>query len=123
MCLFPFQLPQCLCIHIQRSDWMESGQLTKRQDLVKFQEELNVSNFVYTNRLTKNWKPIIYRLRAVIEHLGAVDSGHFVTFRQNSINGLIKWFYTSDAYVRKTCVEEVLRSSPYMLFYERINVG
>ena len=98
---------------------MPSGHLTKRQDLIRFQEELNVGPFVYTNRLTENWKPVMYRLRAVVEHLGTVDSGHFITFRQNSMNGRVKWFYTSDTYVRAANSQEVLKSSPYMLFYER----
>jgi uncharacterized UBP type Zn finger protein len=93
--------------------------LTKRQDLVKFSEELNVGNFVYTNRLSGNFKPVPYRLRAVVEHLGMADSGHFVTFRRNVVDGRTKWFYTSDSYIRTATLEEVLKSSPYMLFYER----
>nr|CAH0109148.1 unnamed protein product [Daphnia galeata] len=113
------KLPQCLCLHIQRCDWTNGGQLTKRQDLVKFSEELNVGNFVYTNRLSGNFKPVPYRLRAVVEHLGMADSGHFVTFRRNVVDGRTKWFYTSDSYIRTATLEEVLKSSPYMLFYER----
>ncbi|EFX86965.1 hypothetical protein DAPPUDRAFT_307077 [Daphnia pulex] len=113
------KLPQCLCLHIQRCDWTNAGQLTKRQDLVKFSEELNVGNVVYTNRLSGNLKPVTYRLRAVVEHLGMADSGHFVTFRRNAVDGRAKWFYTSDTYIRTATLEEVLKSSPYMLFYER----
>lgn len=95
------------------------GQLTKRQDLVRFTEELNVSNFVYNNRLAGSFKPVNYRLRAVVEHLGMADSGHFVTFRRNAVEGRVKWFYTSDTYIRGASLEEVLKCSPYMLFYER----
>jgi len=113
------KIPQCLCLHIQRSEWLKSGHLTKRQDFIRFQEELNVSNLVYTNRLTENWKPVVYHLRAVVEHLGTVHSGHFVTFRQHFLESRVKWFYTSDTFVRATTIQEVLKSSPYMLFYER----
>lgn len=113
------KIPQCLCLHIQRSEWSNSGNLTKRQDFVRFQEELNVSNLVYTNRLTENWKPVVYHLRAVVEHLGTAHSGHFVTFRQHSMEGRVKWFYTSDTFVRAATIKEVMKSSPYMLFYER----
>ena len=52
-CYQTFQSPRCLCVHIQRSHWTDTGRLVKRQDLVKFQEEFNVSSFVYTNRLTE----------------------------------------------------------------------
>ncbi|KAK4011681.1 Ubiquitin carboxyl-terminal hydrolase 30 [Daphnia magna] len=113
------KLPQCLCLHIQRCDWTNAGQLTKRQDLVRFSEELNVGNFVYTNRLSGNFKPVTYRLRAVVEHLGMADSGHFVTFRRNIVDGRTRWFYTSDTFTRTATFDEVLKSSPYMLFYER----
>ncbi|XP_057380249.1 ubiquitin carboxyl-terminal hydrolase 30 homolog [Daphnia carinata] len=113
------KLPQCLCLHIQRCDWTITGQLTKRQDLVKFNEELNVGKFVYTNRISGNFKPVTYRLRAVVEHLGMADSGHFVTFRRNIVDGRTRWFYTSDTFTRTATFDEVLKSSPYMLFYER----
>lgn len=86
---------------------------------MKFGEELDVSQYVYTRRLTGNYSAINYRLRAVVEHLGVADSGHFVTFRQNALDGRVKWFYTSDALVRSASINEVLKSSPYMLFYER----
>ena len=95
------------------------GQLVKRQDIVKFQEELNVCRYTYNNRLANNWKPIIYQLRAVVVHLGAVDSGHFVTYRMNSDTKSYKWVYTSDSFVRSAKIDEVLNSCPYMLFYER----
>ena len=111
-------MPQCLCLHIQRCNWSELGQFLKRQDLVRFAEELNVSPFVYTHRLAGNFtKPVNYKLRAVVEHLGVADSGHFVTFRRGQ--DLTKWFYTSDTLVRSTTFEDVLKSCPYMLFYER----
>ena len=108
-----------MCLHIQRSHWTEIGQLVKRQDIVKFQEELNVCRYTYNNRLANNWKPIIYQLRAVVVHLGAVDSGHFVTYRMNSDTKSYKWVYTSDSFVRSAKIDEVLNSCPYMLFYER----
>lgn len=111
--------PRCLCVHIQRSHWTDTGRLVKRQDLVKFQEEFNVSSFVYTNRLTENWKPIMYRLRGVVVHLGSVDSGHFITYRKSCDPDSVEWFYTSDTYIRSAKIDEVLNNSPYMLFYER----
>ena len=67
-----------------------------------------------------------YSLRAVVVHLGAIDSGHYVTYRRepeslcpNETSSKPKWFYTSDSVVREVTIEEVLNTNPYMLFYER----
>ena len=87
--------------------------------MVKFDCQLNVSNYTYNNRLAAHWKPKMYNLRAVIVHMGAVDSGHFVTYRQHLDSTNVKWFFTSDSFVRAASLEEVLGSCPYMLFYEK----
>merc|ERR1712150_331920 len=67
-----------------------------------------------------------YSLRAVVVHLGAIDSGHYVTYRREA--GITysaeesrkpKWFYTSDSVVRQVTLEDVLNTNPYMLFYEK----
>ena len=70
-----------------------------------------------------------YNLRAVVVHIGAIDSGHYVTYRReadisNSSNDSVKqrWFYTSDSVVREVTLDEVLNTNPYMLFYERNNL-
>lgn len=60
-----------------------------------------------------------YRLCAVIEHRGPVDSGHFVCFRRGKKAD--QWLYTSDIIVESVSLMQVLLSSPYLLFYERIN--
>ena len=70
-----------------------------------------------------------YSLRAVVVHLGAIDSGHYVTYRREPETLLIpseanqnskhRWFYTSDSVIREVSIDEVLNTNPYMLFYER----
>ncbi|XP_029675319.1 ubiquitin carboxyl-terminal hydrolase 30 homolog [Formica exsecta] len=60
-----------------------------------------------------------YRLCAVIEHRGPVDSGHFVCFRRG--NKTDQWLYTSDIIVESVSLTQVLLASPYLLFYERIS--
>ena len=70
-------------------------------------------------------------MRAVVVHMGGIDSGHFVTYRREPACPLADldqaaskrkaWFYTSDSVVREVSVEEVLKSNPYMLFYEKIH--
>ncbi|GAB1608180.1 ubiquitin carboxyl-terminal hydrolase 30-like [Argonauta hians] len=66
-----------------------------------------------------------YRLIAVIEHIGDVVSGHFVSYRRcpTSKSGekhSDKWLFTSDALVRKVSLAQVLNSEAYMLFYEKV---
>ena len=66
-----------------------------------------------------------YRLMAVVEHIGDVFSGHFVTYRRSPYiksgeKFSSRWLYTSDIAVREVALEEVLRAEAYMLFYERI---
>ena len=67
-----------------------------------------------------------YNLKAVVVHLGAIDSGHYVTYRRESEmidtpneETKPRWFYTSDSVVREVTIEEVLNTNPYMLFYEK----
>jgi len=73
-----------------------------------------------------------YALRAVVVHLGGIDSGHYVTYRREPVCPVTssmtsserqprRWFYTSDALVKEVSVEDVLKTNPYMLFYEKIH--
>lgn len=72
-------------------------------------------------------KGAVYKLRAVIEHRGTVDSGHFVTYRRaplapnehQSHFSESRWYFTSDDIVKKTNLNEVISSSAYLLFYEK----
>lgn len=66
-----------------------------------------------------------YRLTAVIEHIGDMFSGHFITYRRSPYvkageTFSSRWLYTSDECVREVFLDEVLRAEAYMLFYERI---
>ena len=69
-----------------------------------------------------------YQLRAVVVHIGAIDSGHYVTYRREPDNSLEtsedqvkpRWFYTSDSLVREVTLDDVLGTNPYMLFYEKL---
>ena len=61
----------------------------------------------------------LYRLKAVIVHIGEVWSGHFVTFRR-AINTEDAWVYVSDEYTKLASKQTVLANTAYLLFYERI---
>ncbi|XP_023218741.1 ubiquitin carboxyl-terminal hydrolase 30-like, partial [Centruroides sculpturatus] len=80
-------------------------------------ESLSISS---DGRKTLGGQNYLYLLKAVIVHLGNVFSGHFIAYRRSSINRQ-RWFYMSDTMVREVQISEVLQSSAYMLFYERIS--
>jgi hypothetical protein len=42
------QLPQCLCIHIQRTQWIDHSMPVKRYEHVAFQESLRMDDYVYS---------------------------------------------------------------------------
>ncbi|KFO08083.1 Ubiquitin carboxyl-terminal hydrolase 30, partial [Balearica regulorum gibbericeps] len=69
----------------------------------------------------------LYHLMAVVVHHGDMHSGHFVTYRRsppspkNPLSVSSQWLWISDDTVRKASWQEVLSSSAYLLFYERVH--
>ena len=107
----------------------------KRNDFVDFPDKLDMSKYVYTNRIVKERKGpskeetpkstdlmLPYQLCAVISHLGAADSGHYVTYRKGPLGsrGKEKWFYVSDEHVEAASETQVHQTHAFLLFYERI---
>lgn len=68
----------------------------------------------------------LFRLMAVVVHHGDMHSGHFVTYRRsppsakNPLSTSSQWLWVSDDTVRRASLQEVLSSSAYLLFYERV---
>eukprot|EP00074_Homo_sapiens_P108434 XP_024304995.1 ubiquitin carboxyl-terminal hydrolase 30 isoform X3 [Homo sapiens] len=191
--LFHPQLPQCLCIHLQRLSWSSHGTPLKRHEHVQFNEFLMMDIYKYhllghkpsqhNPKLNKNPGPTLelqdgpgaptpvlnqpgapktqifmngacspsllptlsapmpfplpvvpdyssstylFRLMAVVVHHGDMHSGHFVTYRRsppsarNPLSTSNQWLWVSDDTVRKASLQEVLSSSAYLLFYERV---
>ncbi|XP_061458437.1 ubiquitin carboxyl-terminal hydrolase 30 isoform X2 [Rhineura floridana] len=83
--------------------------------------------FPYMTALDCSSPTYLYRLMAVVVHHGDMHSGHFVTYRRSppSCKNLLvtsnQWLWISDDVVRKTTLQEVLSSSAYLLFYERVH--
>lgn len=70
-----------------------------------------------------------YRLLGIVEHLGTMRGGHYVSYVRASGKSRGKtekensgsiWYHASDAYVREASLDEVLRCEAYILFYEKI---
>lgn len=63
-----------------------------------------------------------------MEHLGTIRGGHYVAYvrgakikgKQEKENEGCMWYHASDAYVRESSLEEVLRCEAYILFYEQL---
>lgn len=73
-------------------------------------------SFVAERRQSARYK---YQLRAVSEHRGVPQSGHFVTYRRGITNPHT-WYLTSDAKVQRVPYSQVAKSQAYMFYYERI---
>jgi len=134
------KLPECLCLHIQRTGF-SNGQPYKRHEYVEFPALLVMDKYLYSTQLCKQRSihklggggggvrsPLggvtsggLYNLRAVIVHSGGIHSGHYVTYRRGGYGSKSerKWFYTSDSLVKQVPFSEVIRSCAYMLFYEK----
>ncbi|XP_020607795.1 ubiquitin carboxyl-terminal hydrolase 30 homolog isoform X3 [Orbicella faveolata] len=167
------KLPQCLCIHIQRTYWHANGVPYKNNSFIKFPEFLDMEPFLYEplepkncsqkdcaikdtrkiaslsngglqvtaardmelngylNELatsfikanTKSSGRAVFKLMAVVVHMGSVDDGHYVTYRRfetpQGNEHASKWIYTSDEIVEAASRDQALSSCAYMLFYER----
>merc|ERR1719348_170833 len=135
------KLPECLCFHIQRTGFT-GGQPYKRHDYVEFPVILNMDRFTHTNQQLKqrnlqsfssnSYGPSslpsmssstmsLYSLKAVVVHMGGIQSGHYITYRKGPMGSKTnsRWFYTSDTIVKQVPFSEVARAPAYMLFYER----
>ena len=90
------KLPQCLCLHIQRTGF-DSGMAYKRDDRVVFPLQLNMDQFVYirqlksrrsTSNITRSQSMDLqknkhnYQLCAVLCHFGEIQTGHYITYRK-----------------------------------------
>ncbi|KAK6739869.1 hypothetical protein RB195_008392 [Necator americanus] len=73
-------------------------------------------SFVAERRESARYK---YQLRAVSEHRGVPQSGHFVTYRRG-IHDPYTWHLTNDAKVQRVPYSQVAAAQAYMLYYERI---
>lgn len=116
--------PNCFCLHMQRSVYLGDGTLIKNNEMVLFEDILDINDLVL-GKLRTSERPFIYKLTSVVLHYGQHDSGHFVTLRRiKHLNSYI-WFRLSDANVERIhdVQQEVFDHGSryaYMLFYERL---
>ncbi|XP_076310122.1 uncharacterized protein LOC143225138 isoform X3 [Tachypleus tridentatus] len=87
---------------------MLGGKITKH---VIYPEKLNLRPYMSDTK----GAPLIYRLNAVLVHMGSsCNSGHYFCYVRNS-NGL--WYIMDDARVQQVSLNQVLSQQAYVLFY------
>ncbi|KAH7521771.1 hypothetical protein FEM48_Zijuj07G0067700 [Ziziphus jujuba var. spinosa] len=125
--VFINKAPPILTIHLKRFSQDARGRLSKLNGHVKFREVIDLKPYMDARCIDE--EKYDYRLVGVVEHLGTMRGGHYVAFirgAEKSGGNAVKenvgstWFHASDAYVRQTSLEEVLRCEAYILFYEKI---
>lgn len=102
--------------------WSENGYQCPLSSILSqnaTSSHLEPSPFVHVTRVRYE---NLYRLKAVIVHVGDVFCGHFVTYRRGPVGSRTRnrWFYTSDLLVREASLEEVRKANAYMILYEKV---
>lgn len=70
-----YQVPEILIISLQR---FNSENNNKSETIVEFSEYLNLTKYIDNNFQNSNEK--IYKLYAVINHIGSLSEGHYYSF-------------------------------------------
>lgn len=118
-------LPNILVLHLKR--FQQSGKsiysnLKKVDDIVRFEEELDMGPYLMPNPNSDTFDSPHYRCIGCVVHIGTINSGHYVAYfltRKTSHEGERQWVFASDALVRPATWQEVSKSRAYLIFYER----
>lgn len=110
--------PEVLLIHIQRIA-VALGVLHKDDRPVSF--PLSMADWPQGVRAAAPSQPSpLYDLAAVVEHHGAISSGHYTAFRRVLDGaGGARWLYCSDATVADVGLGGLCAARPYLLVYAR----
>jgi ubiquitin carboxyl-terminal hydrolase 4/11/15 len=104
--------PSILTIHFKRFQQLSNGAHRKLEANVMFSDELDLTPYVAGPGGTR------YKLFAVDEHVGCMNSGHYLARALCHSNN--SWYRFSDSVV-EACASQSLHSpNAYILFYERI---
>lgn len=144
--------PPVLVIHLKRFQQVTRmpvalfGSLKKIDDFIAFPEYLDLKPFIAPRREDFGLRPskikdnkgayedqVMYRLSAVVVHIGNMLGGHYVAYTAlppatpiDSASGEApsderRWSFQSDQIVRVATLEEVLSAKAYLCFYERVS--
>eukprot|EP00731_Ephydatia_muelleri_P022424 Em0015g7a len=111
-------IPNCLCIHINRTVWQSTDGLNKNTVHMSFPLKLDMGRYTGGHDATRSVR--LYSLQSVIEHMGGPSSGHYATYRKVVERRTSQWVHLSDTAVYNVDVKDVLDATAYMLFYEKV---
>ena len=108
--------PKILVLNMKR--FTQVGYRVKKSDkFVDFQPFLKLAPYLSPIKHDETIQPF-YRLYGVVVHSGfGVQSGHYFAYISRKLGD---WFYASDSIIKPSDWDEVKKSCPYLLFYERI---
>ncbi len=117
-----FNSPNTLVISIKRFEYNPMfGNFVKNNAMIEIPETLNISNYKLFNKDTNN----MYKLYAIVNHIGNMNGGHYYAYCRNNIQTNIKkgcnqWLEYND-----NCISQIngdiITPHAYMLFYQLIN--
>ncbi|KAL6625904.1 cysteine proteinase [Neocallimastix sp. 'constans'] len=112
------EAPKILVLNLKRFINIDLyGHVRKSEKFVDFQPFLKLGPYLSPIRQDKDTQPF-YRLYGVVVHSGfSIQSGHYFAYISRTIGD---WFYASDVTIRPSSWDEVKKSRPYLLFYERV---
>jgi len=120
-------LPAILCIHLKRFETTRQGGRKKIGTPMEFLAELDLRPFTKWEappnpdamEVEQAEGPLLYELRGVVNHSGAIDNGHYTAFVH--LPALQTWIKCDDHKVFHATRPEVFQSQAYLLFYQRIS--
>jgi ubiquitin C-terminal hydrolase len=105
-------IPQILVIHLKRFERTHNGRLRKLETNVSFPDEIDLGNVAQGSTGICR-----YSLFAVDEHVGSLNSGHYIARAYCSSRQC--WYRFSDSAIEPCSVPAVHTPNAYVLFYER----
>uniref|UniRef100_A0A1A9VF11 Ubiquitin carboxyl-terminal hydrolase n=1 Tax=Glossina austeni TaxID=7395 RepID=A0A1A9VF11_GLOAU len=116
------KLPPVLVIHLKRfyaDTDSPSPSYKKKMNYLRFPlQNLDVSPYITVSE-RKRSTPTLYRLYAVSNHYGFMESGHYTAFCKNE--ALNHWYKFDDHMVTSLDTSKVISSAAYILFYTRLS--
>lgn len=110
--------PAILIAHIQRTR-VTGHTVAKNDDFMQFPSRMCAwSQALTVIRAVEILRPE-YDLVAVVQHSGALGSGHYTTYRRViGDDARCRWLHCSDSIVTEVSLDEVLSAQAYLLFYQ-----
>ncbi|KAF2072285.1 hypothetical protein CYY_006392 [Polysphondylium violaceum] len=131
-------LPVVICFHLKRFEQKTQRRTDKIDTFIEFPSIIDMKDFTTISK-TQNQKKrkkfmedetmildldqsiflqekdsrYVYELFAVVNHIGKIDNGHYVSFVKHDE----QWYKCDDSTISSTTVDHVMKSKGYLLYY------